>query len=139
MTRPWQPLLTALFALLLLAGCGTTQDHRVRVYTRDFNALDVERQEMIREGRIDTGFNSRMVYMALGEPRDSRREPAIRGERVIWTYAGLIDDSPDARAPFRTTNDLIWGSPFRRNAYDRLYVAFLNDSVVAIETVRRRE
>ena len=130
--------LTAGFLLLFLfAGCGTTQDHRIRVYSRDFQGLDNERQEHIRAGRIDYGFTPRMVYMALGEPLDRRALSTEEGERAVWIYAGLIGEEDSRGVPFRTTSDLIWGSPLQREAYDRLLVVFKNNEVVRIHPLPR--
>ena len=131
--------LTAGFLLLFLfAGCGTTQDHRIRVYSRDFQALDNESRERIRAGRIDYGFTPRMVYMALGEPLGERVMLTDEGERTVWIYAGLIGEDDSESAPFRTTSDLIWGSPLRRQAYDRLQVVFKNNEVIRIHLLPRR-
>ncbi len=138
MSGPWRQLTVGFLLLLLFGGCGTTQDHRIRVYPRDFQALDAERQDLIRAGRIDYGFSPRMVYMALGEAREQRQIMTADGERTVWTYAGLIRETDDGKAPFRTTSDLIWGSPFRKQAYDHLQVVFEDGEVTGIHTFPRR-
>ncbi len=133
----YKQLTAGLILVFMLAGCGTTQDHRIRVYSRDFQALDNERQERIRAGRIDYGFTPRMVYMALGEPLGERVMLTDEGERAVWIYAGLIGEDDSESAPFRTTSDLIWGSPLQREAYDRLLVVFKNNEVVRIHPLPR--
>lgn len=120
-----------------LSGCGTTQDHRIRVYPNDFRTLEEAEKAMIRSGRIARGFTPRMVYMALGTPDLTRTTLGPEGERVTWIYAGRIREEDGSGAAFRTTNDLIWGSPFRRQAYDRLRVVFVANEVIEIETVAR--
>ncbi len=78
-----------------------------------------------------------MVYMALGDPDLTRTSLGPAGERRTWIYAGLIGEEKGSGAHFRTTGDLIWGSPFRTEAYDRLRVVFVANRVIEIETVAR--
>jgi hypothetical protein len=75
--------------------------------------------------------------MALGEPREQRRIMIAAGERTVWTYSGLIVEPDDGKTLFRTTNDLIWGSPFRRQAYDFLQVVFTDGEVTGMQAYPR--
>lgn len=94
---------------------------------------------MIRTGRIEKGFTSRMVYMALGNPARVEQPDGDAGESFTWVYKGRIQTESGEEDRFKTTNDFIWGSPFVRQAYDRLRVEFLQNEVVTIQTIPRPE
>ncbi len=76
-------------ALLLMLSACATPERRIRAQPEEFAALTPEQQALVREGRIDLGFPTSAVELALGKPHRifSRRTEA--GETVVWSYVRI--------------------------------------------------
>jgi len=88
-----QKSLLLLIFTLLMAGCGSTREHRIRQFSMAFEAMEPEERDRIREGRIEKGFSPLQVYLALGPPNRSgefRPPPVDPGDR--WFYMGYMED-----------------------------------------------
>lgn len=80
-------LLLALFAVLLLAGCASRPDERIRQSSQTFSQLPPDVQQRIRAGQIDLGYTEEMVWMALGEPARRVERVDLDGRTQVWVYS----------------------------------------------------
>ncbi len=55
-------------AVLLAAGCVSTQSARIQEKSAVFASLTPRQQQLIKAGRVKVGFTTDMVYLALGKP-----------------------------------------------------------------------
>lgn len=78
--KPWISAAT-LAAALCFAGCNSTKA-RISQNEGIFNSYPPQVQSMIRSNRIDTGFDSTQVYLALG---NADRTESESGQQV-WYY-----------------------------------------------------
>lgn len=78
--------LLSLVLLALLAGCSTV-DKRIQEKSVLFAGLDVATQEKLRQGIVEIGFTTDMVYIALGEPDDKREKISATGRELTWVYS----------------------------------------------------
>ena len=72
-------------AALALMACNTTGS-RIRSHQELFDGYPPEVQENLRNGIIEIGYTTEMVFMALGEPD---QKTAAEGEdevEEVWTY-----------------------------------------------------
>lgn len=81
----------ALISLAVLAACSSTPASRIADHREAFRAYAPEVQQKIRAGRIDVGFTSEMVRLALGEPSRKFGRQTERGDTEVWVYH---DDGP---------------------------------------------
>lgn len=116
-------LIFLLFALLAL-GCGSVQEHRARQMKRDFAPLPEEKKVKILDGRIEHGFTTTMVYIALGTPKDIEK---LETEVEQWTYVGWLE----ADGRFLTTSEMIFRSA---STMQQLVVRFREGTVIDFES-----
>ena len=85
-------LLPSVFAALLLlaAGCSTV-DSRVSDHKAAFDAWPADVQEKVRAGKVEVGFDPRMVEVALGKPDRVSSRTTERGQADVWVY---LDKGP---------------------------------------------
>ncbi|MDR1788821.1 MAG: hypothetical protein LBR12_00390 [Opitutaceae bacterium] len=83
--KKWLTVLAAAALLAGVAGCNTF-DGRAREKAAVFNALDTATRERLREGGIQVGDTTDMVYIALGSPDSSQRTARTGGEEEVWIY-----------------------------------------------------
>lgn len=76
--REWIPVLAT---VLFLTGCSATQ-MRINANEDLFESYPPDVQATIKSNRIDRGFDSTQVYMALGNA--SRTE--MNGDQEVWYY-----------------------------------------------------
>lgn len=81
--------------LLLLAGCGTVQEHRARQFQTPFATLPPAIQAAALGGGLEKGWDEVAVYVSLGTP-----EFAIRMDErtVLWAYWGVRPSAEEAEA-----------------------------------------
>lgn len=70
---------------LVLAGCSTI-DSRIKEKSDVFARLDPVVQAKIKQGVIDIGFTSDMVYIALGQPDEISERTGQGGQTTSWKY-----------------------------------------------------
>src|SRR5687768_6373220 len=85
-------VLSALFS----AGCQNTPAFRIHQNLTLYHSLDLECQELIRQGLVSYGFSAAMVHMALGKP--SRTASSIHAQGLVqtWTYRNFLYATPQA-------------------------------------------
>lgn len=92
--NPAKPILVRLLVglvLVLLAGCSTINS-RIRENQGEFDVLPADTQKKIRDGIVEVGYTSRMVYMAMGEPHERRSTRAASRDRSVWIYNVYYQD-----------------------------------------------
>lgn len=91
-TSLMKTLLLSLFATLLLvsAGCASV-DSRVKDHQAAFDSWPAEVQEKVRAGKVEMGFTTEMVEVALGKPDRFSSRTSERGQADVWVY---FDDGP---------------------------------------------
>jgi outer membrane protein assembly factor BamE (lipoprotein component of BamABCDE complex) len=77
-------LISALLALLLLAGCSTVES-RISGQA-DFNTWPPQVQQMVSAGQIGVGFTQEQVQVALGDPDFVFSRSAATGSYTVWSY-----------------------------------------------------
>jgi len=79
-------LSSVLAALLLLtAGCASV-DSRVSEHKAAFDSWPADVQEKVRAGKVEIGFNSEMVEVALGKPDRLSSRTTAGGQADVWVY-----------------------------------------------------
>lgn len=78
----------ALIATILLTGCDATSGITARIQEKSavFAQLTPEQKKNIEEGAIEYGYNTDMVYMALGKPSKVKEQAAPEGTVLMWTF-----------------------------------------------------
>lgn len=90
--------------IFLLAGCGTTREHRIRQYASVFASLPASAQEEVRTGVVQPGQLPVQVYLIHGPPdRNTRYVVPEVNPGDQWTYLGFLDDGV-----FRSSFDWVW-------------------------------
>ena len=76
----------ALAVLMLVTSCATTPQARIEKNRAAFDAFPADVQEKVRAGRVDLGFTSLMVTLALGEPDRELSRSSDAGKEEVWVY-----------------------------------------------------
>jgi hypothetical protein len=134
--------------VVLIVSCATP-DARIKQSQELFDTWPPEVQERLREGKIEIGDTTDMVFIALGKPdREYTRRTAAR-LMTVWSYTDhytqtrrqLVDGEfrvRDSRTGYiHEVRDAIWVDVPTYHEYDRLRVEFYDDLVVAIEGLDR--
>ncbi|MBC7366541.1 MAG: hypothetical protein H7343_06980 [Undibacterium sp.] len=147
--RALRPL--ALIALtVLFAGCSTI-DSRIREKSAAFAALDAPTQDKIRLGRVEVGFTTDLVYIALGGPDERTTRTSATGTDETWIYNSYHQDYlGSAHTGYRryvvidprTKQPVVFYEPVYTQIYqdrieERIRIAFQAGKVDAIEQVKR--
>ena len=120
---------------LLWLGCGTTQDHRSRQYSRDFRELPEEQQTDVLLGRVRLGMSPEAVYVALGAPLSQGQDMSMPNVDALgfarWYYRGQIEasgeDAAGAWAVFRAQFDAVLSASIR----GEIFVVDFSDRAVS--------
>lgn len=78
------PLL-ALMVGIFFAGCSTPAT-RIKDNPAAFDRATPAQQELIKQGKVDIGFDTDLVELALGVPDRTRERIDANGKEVIWSY-----------------------------------------------------
>lgn len=144
--RPFSLLLLA----LLFAGCSTI-DSRIREKSAAFGALDAPTQDKIRLGRVEVGFTTDLVYIALGTPDERTTKTSSSGTDETWIYNSYHQDYlGSAHSGYRryvvidprTKQAVVFYEPVYTQVYqdrieERIRIAFKAGKVDSIEQVKR--
>lgn len=72
--------------LLLLAGCASPVESRIKSNAATFYALDPQTREKIRQQIVEIGYTPDMVYIAMGAPTERREQITEKGSTIVWSY-----------------------------------------------------
>lgn len=79
----------ACITLCLLASCASNPQARIEKAPELFKNYSAHEQYLIRQGRIEIGFDPEQVRLAWGDPQKSRKETTPKGTRMVWEYTRL--------------------------------------------------
>jgi hypothetical protein len=139
-----------LLLALLFAGCSTI-DSRIREKPTAFAALDAPTQDKIRLGRVEIGFTTDLVYIALGSPDERLTKTSTGGTDETWIYNSYYQDYlGNAHTGYhryvvidpRTKQPVVFYEPIYTPIYqdrveERIRIAFTAGKVASIEQVKR--
>jgi hypothetical protein len=74
----------------LLGGCSVcaSPDCRIQQHQEAYNSWPQSVQERVASGQIEPGYTSRMVFVALGAPDETRQVETDHGMVTQWVYWG---------------------------------------------------
>ncbi|HRJ47004.1 MAG TPA: hypothetical protein PKY38_06560 [Opitutaceae bacterium] len=136
--------------LVLLAGCSTI-DRRIEEKAAVFASLDPATQEQLRQGMVEVGYDTDMVYIALGRPDERRERVTAAGREQVWIYSTYFQEYVGTTTMGyrryvtvhpRTGERIIYFEPIRTDIYrdrvdERIRITFINGRVTVIEQVQR--
>ncbi|MES2697286.1 MAG: hypothetical protein V4773_27725 [Verrucomicrobiota bacterium] len=132
------------------AGCSTI-DSRIREKSSAFGALDAPTQDKIRLGRVEVGFTTDLVYIALGTPDERISKTSAASTDEMWIYNSYHQDYlGSAHSGYRryvvidarTKQPVVFYEPVYTAIYqdrieERIRIAFKAGKVDSIEQVKR--
>jgi hypothetical protein len=131
-------------AIALTMGCAST-DSRINKHSDLFATFSPDIQEAIRAGRVQIGYTTDMVFMALGKPHREYVRNTAAGQTQVWSYTDyytlsrrqMVDGQFRVRDPrsgrMSTVSDSVWADVMTYHEYDRVRIEFENGKVVAVE------
>lgn len=135
--------------ILLLAGCSTI-DRRITEKAAVFESLDPATQEQLRKGMVEVGYNTDLVYIALGRPDERRERITAAGREEVWIYSSYYQEYAGTSVAYRryigyhpvTGKRVIYLEPVHQHHYrdrvnERIRVTFRDGKVTEIEQVER--
>jgi len=129
--------LVLLGVLLVAVGCATPEA-RIGRHGNLFASFPPDVQAKVRQGIIQLGYTSDMVFLAAGPPRHAQQRIDETGTTLVWRYTAYRWRSSPPH--WRRWHGGPWGdTPFHhwdeREEYDILRIEFRDDRVVAIEQI----
>lgn len=79
-----------------LIGCQSPRESRIAEKRELFAALPAQVQGLVKEGLIDVGFTSDLVYLALGKPNRIQPGETAQGLVTTWIYKNMLLADPVA-------------------------------------------
>lgn len=129
--------LLLLTLVLPLFACETLQK-RIEKNLAYFMTLPPEIQQQIRAGKIDLGFDPKMVYLAWGKRGDSASLTDENGSFETWIFTSSTSETKYRMVQYYNNEDKQWDT--RQESYTVWYnyaskfVVFKNDKVVRFGT-----
>jgi hypothetical protein len=135
---------------LLLGGCSTIPS-RIEEKSALFAALDAETQNKIKQGRVDVGYSTDLVYIALGTPDERLTKTNQTGTTETWIYNSYRQEylgtahtgyrqyvviDPKTRQAI-VTYEPVYSSVYRDRVDERIRINFKARQVESIEQVKR--
>ena len=115
-------------ALILLAACGTVQEHRARQFSSAFDMFSAEKRESVLHAGIKEGWGPVAVYIALGTPEHAER---VDDRTVQWIYWGYRYEPAEIIVPprpvFHTRSEP--GPAPRNRPIEQMIITFVDDAV----------
>ena len=85
-------------ATLFLSACQSPRDSRVQEKAKVLQMQSPEVQAKVREGLIEAGFTTELVYIALGRPDRTTNGVTDSGPTMTWTYRNFPVTGTNAAA-----------------------------------------
>jgi hypothetical protein len=135
---------------LLLGGCSTIPS-RIEEKSALFAALDAETQNKIKQGRVEVGYSTDLVYIALGTPDERLTKTNQTGTTETWIYNSYRQEylgtahmgyrqyvviDPKTRQAI-VTYEPVYSSVYRDRVDERIRINFKAHQVESIEQVKR--
>ena len=134
---------------LLLGGCSTIPS-RIEEKSALFAALDAETQNKIKQGRVEVGYSTDLVYIALGTPDERLTKTNQTGTTETWIYNSYRQEylgtahtgyrqyvviDPKTRQAI-VTYEPVYSSVYRDRVDERIRINFKAHQVESIEQVK---
>ncbi|MEI6563125.1 MAG: hypothetical protein WCO42_02320 [bacterium] len=134
--------------LLLVSGCVSTPDSRIKKEPRLFAAFPPDVQAKVQKGDVEVGFTRDMARLALGLPQRLHTRTVETGELEIWIYTNsrfISDYQPmstgywyrDRAGRLYRSYDTLWVNRGWYEDYPVLQLEFSGDKLKAIERMKR--
>lgn len=117
MLAAFQPFarVATVVCLCFLSGCATTPVERMARYPELLEDVSPEQAAQIRQGNLDLGFTSNMVFLAVGAPSEVYRRQSEAGASEVWVYLRYARQSyPAVFAPYYPSSPYQSRYPYRR-------------------------
>ena len=135
--------------VLALTGCSTVKS-RIEEKQALFNSLDPQAQARIRQGLIDVGYTTDMVYIALGKPDEVKERTTGEGNETTWIYNAYWQEYEGSRMvgyhrriyydrvarAYRVFYEPVRAEFYSDHVEERTRVNFRDGHVTAIEQVK---
>ncbi len=133
-------------AALFLSGCQTV-DTRIKEKQAAFDRLDPVAQARVKQGLIEVGYTTDMVYIALGQPSETKETTTANGKETTWIYLTRYDEyqgtqlvghrrivyfDPRVNA-YRVYYEPSYANVYSEKVEDKTRVYFKDGKVTAIE------
>lgn len=82
-----------LAATVLLAGCQTSRESRLREHAALVATLPEATRKLIDQGLFDLGFSREMTYISLGRPNRATSTETENGTVEVWKYQNFLYNS----------------------------------------------
>jgi hypothetical protein len=83
--KPSSLVLAAALAVLL-SGCGSTVESRIKEQPEAYAKLPASDQALVREGKIREGMDRSAVYIAWGKPAEVYMGQRAGRQTEVWQY-----------------------------------------------------
>ena len=134
---------------LALTACSTVQS-RIEEKQHVYNTLDPQTQARIREGLVDVGYTTDMVYMAMGAPSERRERVTEGSHETTWIYSAYYQEYEGSRMvgyrrhvyfdrvhrAYRVYYEPVHADLYSEQEEERTRIVFLDGRVTAIEQVK---
>lgn len=134
-------MVVAIFVVAIgLAACSTPAT-RIEKDPALYSAFPPDVQASVKQGKIDIGFTTDMVYVAWGKPENKKEIVEEKGKHEVWIYLGtrqVFDGYDTVEVPRATGNGQLSGvymeqrPRFRTVYYERASVTFTDGKVSKI-------
>ncbi len=134
----------------LVSGCSTI-DSRIKEKSAAFAALDAPTQDKLRLGRVEIGYATDLVYIAMGAPDEKITKTSADRADETWIYNSYYQDyvgtvlvgyrrfivtDPKTGRPI-VFFEPVYDAIYRSRIEERIRVIFRDGEVEAIEQVKR--
>jgi len=123
--------------LLLLAAC-TSPQKRIEKNPELFASFSPEVQESLKAGKIDLGFEPKMVEIALGKPDRTYTRKTAEGTETVWVYIWLNKYSYTQSVSLTGVRGSAWVNVDDIREVPYKTITFVEGKVVEIEELEQR-
>ncbi len=142
-------LLILSLTALTFSGCNTVKS-RIEEKSAVFASLDPEAQARIKQGLVDIGYTTDMVYIAMGSPDEKKERITGEGNETTWIYNSYWQEYQGSRLmgfrrivyfDSRARAYRVFYEPVRAELYqdrveEKTRINFKNGNVVSIEAAK---
>ncbi len=148
--KPASSILRILAGVALIAGCATQQERiqrRIAEKADFFATLAPEKQQLVREGRIEAGDPTEAAWIVYGRPDRIFQKVTVSGTNEVWSYISEDISSVNTLHPVyhpirlssgRTVwrQDLFWSTDTYHHPYEYLRIEIEDGRVLSLETAQ---
>ncbi len=138
----------ALTCALLFTGCATQRElieKRIGQRAGYFAALPSEKQQQLREGRVETGDTTDAAWIVYGNPDRVFQRVTGTTTNELWSYISYdpsyIDSLRPVYHPVRLSHgrtiwhpDTVWATDIYSHPYEYQRIEFQDGRIISLET-----